>query len=44
MKSIAKVRIADGVIAGGAAPLLIMGPCVIESEAHALRMARIIKR
>ncbi len=35
------IRIADGVLAGGSAPLLLLaGPDVIESEAHALRMAR----
>lgn len=35
------IRIADGVLAGGSAPfLLLAGPDVIESEAHALRMAR----
>src|SRR6185503_1146555 len=34
------IRIADGVVAGGSAPLLLLaGPDVIESEAHALRMA-----
>jgi 2-dehydro-3-deoxyphosphooctonate aldolase (KDO 8-P synthase) len=35
------IRIAEGVLAGGGAPLLLLaGPDVIESEAHALRMAR----
>ncbi|HEX5045222.1 MAG TPA: 3-deoxy-8-phosphooctulonate synthase [Candidatus Polarisedimenticolaceae bacterium] len=35
------IRIAEGVRAGGGAPLLLLaGPDVIESEAHALRMAR----
>jgi 2-dehydro-3-deoxyphosphooctonate aldolase (KDO 8-P synthase) len=35
------IRIAEGVRAGGSAPLLLLaGPDVIESEAHALRMAR----
>jgi len=35
------IRIADGIEAGGNAPLLIIaGPDVVESEAHALRMAR----
>ena len=34
------IRIADGVLAGGSAPLLLLaGPDVIESEAHTLRMA-----
>ena len=38
------IRIADGVEAGGDAPLLLIaGPDVIESEAHALRMARALK-
>jgi 2-dehydro-3-deoxyphosphooctonate aldolase (KDO 8-P synthase) len=36
-----RIRIADGVGAGGGAPiLLIAGPDSIESESHALRMAR----
>jgi len=40
----ARIRIADGVAAGsGAALLLIAGPDVIESEAHALRMAQALK-
>jgi len=35
------VEIAPGIRAGGGAPLLFIGgPCVIESEAHALKMAR----
>jgi 2-dehydro-3-deoxyphosphooctonate aldolase (KDO 8-P synthase) len=35
-----RIRIADGVEAGGGAPLLLIaGPDSIESEAHALRMA-----
>jgi 2-dehydro-3-deoxyphosphooctonate aldolase (KDO 8-P synthase) len=35
------IRIADGVLAGGSAHLLLLaGPDVIESEAHTLRMAR----
>jgi 2-dehydro-3-deoxyphosphooctonate aldolase (KDO 8-P synthase) len=35
------IRIADGIEAGGNAPLLIIaGPDVVESESHALRMAR----
>jgi 2-dehydro-3-deoxyphosphooctonate aldolase (KDO 8-P synthase) len=44
MVAIRPVSIARGVEAGGAKPLLIMGPCVIESEAHALAMARIVAR
>ena len=36
-----RIRIADGVEAGGGAPLLIIaGPDSIESESHALKMAR----
>jgi 2-dehydro-3-deoxyphosphooctonate aldolase (KDO 8-P synthase) len=35
------VEIATGISIGGGAPLLFIGgPCVIESEAHALKMAR----
>ena len=35
------IRVADGVLAGEGAPLLLLaGPDVIESEAHALRMAQ----
>ncbi len=35
------IRVAEGVEAGGGAPLLLIaGPDVIESEAHALKMAR----
>ena len=35
------VEVAPGISAGGGAPLLFIGgPCVIESEAHALKMAR----
>ncbi len=38
------VKIAKGVMAGGNTPLfLIAGPCVIESEAHLLSLARRIK-
>jgi 2-dehydro-3-deoxyphosphooctonate aldolase (KDO 8-P synthase) len=38
------IRIADGVVAGGGAPLLLIaGPDSIESEAHALRMAQALK-
>ena len=40
----ARIRIADGVAAGSGAPLLLIaGPDVIESEAHALRMAQALK-
>ena len=39
-----RIRIADGVSAGGGAPLLLIaGPDSIESEAHALRMAQALK-
>jgi 2-dehydro-3-deoxyphosphooctonate aldolase (KDO 8-P synthase) len=40
----ARIRIAEGVAAGGGAPLLLIaGPDSIESEDHALRMARALK-
>jgi 2-dehydro-3-deoxyphosphooctonate aldolase (KDO 8-P synthase) len=39
-----RIRIADGVAAGGGAPLLLIaGPDSIESEGHALRMAQALK-
>lgn len=39
-----RIPIADGVAVGGAEPLLfIAGPDVIESEAHALKMARALR-
>jgi len=39
-----RIRIAEGVAAGGGAPLLLIaGPDSIESEAHALRMAQALK-
>jgi len=39
-----QIRIADGVVAGGGARLLLIaGPDSIESEAHALRMAQALK-
>ena len=38
------IRVADGISAGGGAPLLLIaGPDVIESEAHALRMAKALQ-
>lgn len=40
---IAPVPIAPGVAIGGPRPAIIAGPCVIESEAHALKMAKIVK-
>jgi 2-dehydro-3-deoxyphosphooctonate aldolase (KDO 8-P synthase) len=36
------VRIADGVVLGGDRLVLIAGPCVIESETHALELGRAI--
>ena len=36
---ITEVAVADGVSAGGATPLFIAGPCVIESEPHACALA-----
>jgi 2-dehydro-3-deoxyphosphooctonate aldolase (KDO 8-P synthase) len=44
MSAIRPVPIARNVVVGGALPVLIMGPCVIESEAHALAMARAVKK
>ena len=39
-----RIRIADTIVAGFGAPLLLIaGPDVIESEAHALRMAQALK-
>ena len=39
-----RIRIAEGVVAGSGAPLLLIaGPDSIESEAHALRMAQALK-
>ena len=39
-----RIHIADGVVAGGGTPLLLIaGPDSIESEAHALRMAQALK-
>jgi len=43
MQAIRPVKIAPGVVIGGKAPVLIMGPCVIESERHALTMAKLVK-
>jgi len=40
-----RIDIADGIVAGGGAPLLLIaGPDVIESEGHALHMARALGR
>lgn len=38
------VRLNPHVVIGGAKPVLIMGPCVIESEAHCLRMAKAVAK
>lgn len=43
MPAIPPVTIAPGVVAGGPLPLLIMGPCVIESERHTLKLAAAVK-
>ena len=43
MQAIRSVKIARGVVIGGKLPVLIMGPCVIESERHALRMAKLVQ-
>jgi 2-dehydro-3-deoxyphosphooctonate aldolase (KDO 8-P synthase) len=43
MHIIRPVTVAPGVVCGGKLPMLIMGPCVIESEKHAIRMARTVK-
>lgn len=44
MPRIPAVTIAPGIVAGGPLPLLIMGPCVIESERHLMTMARAVSR
>lgn len=39
-----RIRVADGVAAGGGSPLLLIaGPDSIESEAHAIKMAKALK-
>jgi 2-dehydro-3-deoxyphosphooctonate aldolase (KDO 8-P synthase) len=38
------VRVSRSVAFGGPLPVLIMGPCVIESERHCLRMAAQVKK
>jgi 2-dehydro-3-deoxyphosphooctonate aldolase (KDO 8-P synthase) len=39
-----RIEIAEGIAVGGDAPVLfIAGPCVIESESHALKMARALR-
>jgi 2-dehydro-3-deoxyphosphooctonate aldolase (KDO 8-P synthase) len=43
MQAIRSVTIARGVVVGGKLPVLIMGPCVIESERHALKMAKLVQ-
>jgi 2-dehydro-3-deoxyphosphooctonate aldolase (KDO 8-P synthase) len=42
--SISPVTIAPGVVFGGPLPVLIMGPCVIEGEKHAIAMAKSLAR
>ena len=44
MPAIRPVKLAPGVVIGGREPVLIMGPCVIESEKHALASARALKK
>lgn len=44
MPAIRPVLVGKNVRIGGPLPVLIMGPCVIESERHALKMARIVKQ
>lgn len=41
---IESVTVAKGVVIGGRLPVLIMGPCVIESERHCLKMAGLVKK
>src|ERR1043165_3740580 len=43
MTPIRPVRVAPGTVIGGKAPVLIRGRGVIESERHALAMARLVK-
>jgi len=38
------VTVAKGVVIGGRLPVLLMGPCVIESERHCLKMAALVKK
>jgi 2-dehydro-3-deoxyphosphooctonate aldolase (KDO 8-P synthase) len=40
---IAPVQISKSIAIGGPLPVMIMGPCVIESERHCLKMAAIVK-
>ncbi|MBA3710445.1 MAG: 3-deoxy-8-phosphooctulonate synthase, partial [Planctomycetes bacterium] len=44
METIRPVTVSKGVVVGGRMPVLLMGPCVIESERHALAMARVVAR
>jgi len=41
--TIRSVRLSKDVIIGGPQPVLIMGPCVIESAAHCLRLAKALQ-
>jgi 2-dehydro-3-deoxyphosphooctonate aldolase (KDO 8-P synthase) len=43
MPAIKPVPITRTVVIGGKLPVMIMGPCCIESERHCLKMARIVK-
>ncbi len=38
-----EIKLSDGLLIGGGRPFLIAGPCVLESETHALFLAREIK-
>ena len=40
----ARVRNRPGVVIGGPLPVIIAGPCVIESRAHALKVARSVQK
>ena len=43
-KKVSRVEVTDNIAVGGGAPLLLIaGPCVIESEAHAFNMAQMLK-
>jgi 2-dehydro-3-deoxyphosphooctonate aldolase (KDO 8-P synthase) len=44
MQKIRPVRLGSGVVFGGKQPVLIMGPCVIESERHTMMIAKAVKR
>lgn len=44
MVKIRPVRLSDDVVVGGPLPVLIAGPCVIESRSHALKVARTVAK